>query len=119
MKLSGNIEINGLRLFGRHGVMPQERAVGNIFEVTAHLRYPIFEAAATDALGSTLNYAEVVEVIMREMRTPSALLEHVASRIRLALLEAFPLIEGGMIRVAKTAPPIPCQLADVAVRIEW
>ena len=36
-KMKGIIEINGLRLFARHGVFEEERINGNTFELTVHL----------------------------------------------------------------------------------
>ena len=117
--MSGTIEINGLRLMARHGVMAQERAVGNIFEVSVHLRYPIAVAMEHDTLGDTVNYAEVVEIIREVMSVPSLLLENVVWRIREAILLRYPAIEGGMIRLAKLTPPIPAEMKDVAVRVEW
>lgn len=113
------IEINNLKMRARHGVLMQERSVGNDFTVTVHLRYPIAVAMANDDVTATLNYADAVEIIKAEMARPSALLEHVASRIRQRLIEVFPMIEGGFVRVAKLKPPIPAQMDDVAVKIEW
>ncbi len=117
--MTGTVEVNGLRLFARHGVMAQERTVGNIFEVTVHLRYPMEGALLDDDLASTVNYAELVALITEVMKTPSQLLEHVVARIHKAILAAYPRVEGGMIRLAKITPPIPAELRDVAVRIEW
>lgn len=117
--MRGTVEINGLRIFAHHGVLSQERQVGNIFEVTAHIVYPMGDAMVYDKLDGTLNYAEAVEVIEDVMSTPSALLENVAMRIKTALTGRFPLIEGGYIRVAKITPPIAAELDSVAVKIEW
>lgn len=119
LRVTGTVEVNGLRLFARHGVMPQERVTGNIFEVSVHLRYPMERAMTDDALEGTLNYAEAVGIIRQCMDVPSALLENVAWRIAEALTAAFPEISGGMVRVAKITPPIAAELQDVAVRIEW
>ncbi|MDE5668281.1 MAG: dihydroneopterin aldolase [Duncaniella sp.] len=117
--MKGTVEINGLRIFARHGVLPQERQVGNLFEVSAHLVYPMDRALEHDDLDGTLNYAEATEVITDVMSEPSALLEHVAMRIKNALTDRFPLIEGGSIRVAKITPPIAAELDSVAIKIEW
>ena len=38
--MTTTIEVNALRVYAHHGVMPQERAVGNEFEVTVHVKYP-------------------------------------------------------------------------------
>lgn len=113
------IEVNQLRLYAYHGVMAQERIVGNEYEVTVHVGYPIEEAMAGDDLEHTLNYAHIVEIVKDVMAQPSQLLEHVAGRLRMALIEEFPLINGGMIRIAKITPPIPVQLQSVAVKIRW
>ncbi len=113
------VEINGLRLFARHGVGEQERVVGNLFEVSAELRYPFERTLTDDDIEGTLNYAIAVDVIKNVMDEPSLTLEHVAGRMKTALLHRFPLISGGMIRISKITPPISAELADVAVRIRW
>lgn len=114
------IEINRLRLRSCHGVMAQERIVGNDFEVSVRLVYPASDAVRTDRLESTLNYAEVCDVIKSVMARHSSLLEHVCGRLRDALTERFPLISSGRIRVAKLNPPIEAtQLESVAVELVW
>lgn len=119
VKMTGTIEIEGLRLFARHGVYEHEREEGNRFELSVKLRYPIAEAMATDNLSDTLNYAEAVEIIVREMEVPSQLLEHVTGRIKRALMKAFPLIEGGYIKLTKLTPPIPYEIEGTSVSVEW
>ena len=106
------ISVNGLRLRAFHGVMEQERRVGNTFELSISLRYPSLEAIATDD-------GEVIETARREMSIPSALLEHAAGRVRDALCRRFPLIEGGSVTLAKLTPPLGVEIASAAVTIEW
>lgn len=114
------IEINRLRIHSRHGVYAQERIVGNEFEVNVRLVYPAEDAVRTDNLEATLNYAEACDIIKHVMSEPSALLEHVCGRIRAALLERFPLISRGSIRVAKLNPPVEStRLESVAVELTW
>lgn len=117
--MKGTVEINGLRLFARHGVYDHECVEGNTFELTIHLVYPMERAMKHDDLDGTLNYAEAVEVAREVMATPSALLEHVAWRLKEALTSRWPLIEAGSIRLVKLNPPIAADLDGVAVRIEW
>lgn len=117
--VSYTVEVNGLRLRGRHGVMPEERVTGNTFVLDIHLGYPFGPATETDDVADTLSYADVIEIAKAEMETPSALLEHVAGRIRRTLIEKFPLISGGMIRIAKLTPPLDAVVADCAVTIRW
>lgn len=114
-----SIEINDLKIFARHGVFPQERKCGNLYSVSLSLVYPADDAAINDALDGTIDYSEAVEIIAREMEQPSALIEHVAWRIRLALLKRWPKIEGGCIRLEKPAPPISAEIGSAAVKVEW
>lgn len=117
--MKGTVEINGLRLFARHGVYDSERVAGNMFELTIHLVYPMKRALMNDDIEGTLNYAEAVEVAREVMAKPSALLEHVAWRLKEALTSRWPLIEAGSIRLVKLNPPIDADLDGVAVRVEW
>lgn len=114
------IEVNGLRLQGRHGVYDQERLVGNTFEVDVHLTLDIDERRlAADDLGATVSYADIVEAVRAEMAVPSALLEHVAWRIRRRLVRLPALVVSGMVRVAKLTPPLGVELDSAAVRLDW
>jgi len=114
------IELKGLRIYAHHGVMEQERKVGNTFEVTASLTYPVAcDAEISDNLDGTINYAEVAEIIRREMAAPSQLLEHVAARIRHALIGAFPQVTSGKITVAKLTPPLGASLQCASATLAW
>lgn len=118
-ELTATIEVNGLRITAHHGVMEQERVVGNEFEVTVHLTADVMEALTEDSIEATINYAEVVEIITLMMKHPVSLLEHAAYQIRRALTAAYPNITSGMVRVAKITPPIPAQMDSVAVTLRW
>lgn len=111
------IEITRLRLHAFHGVLEQERRVGNDFEVSVTVGYPV--VIGSDELSATLNYAELIDVVKKVMAEPSALLEHVAYRIGEAVTSRWPLIDGGMVRVAKLTPPVRSEVAEVAVTLNW
>lgn len=101
------IEILGVRLFGHHGVLEQERIVGNEFIVDIVINYPADRGAEKDDISSTLNYANVVEVVKAEFATPANLIEAVATRIANGLRQQWPRIDSGQVSVAKLTPPIP------------
>lgn len=139
------IELEKMRFYARHGVFPQERAVGNWFEVSVSLTYETdAETEPDDNLAGTINYARVAEIVTHEMSIPSQLLETVALRIRRALLDAFatsasavssasdvatsaptittdasPIITSGSIRVAKITPPLGLPLASASATLRW
>ncbi|MDE5745104.1 MAG: dihydroneopterin aldolase [Paramuribaculum sp.] len=117
--MTGTIEIDSLRLFARHGVAGQERIVGNIFEVSLSILYPLDYATGSDNLQDTLNYAEVINIVRAEMEIPSQLLEHVAGRIIKRLTSEFPQIYGGKIKITKTVPPCGVEIKGVSVILEW
>lgn len=120
------IELEKMRFYARHGVFPQERAVGNWFEVSVSLTYEAdADMVPDDSLDGTINYAGVAEVVMHEMAIPSQLLETVALRIRCALLDAFasstdaPVITAGKVRVAKVTPPLGLPVASASATLQW
>lgn len=115
------IEVNRLRMHAFHGVDTQERVVGNDFEVSLSVCYPqAVEAVETDNLEATLNYAELIEIVRREMAVSSRLLEHVAGRIEDAVRQRYPGITAGKVRVAKLVPPVAgVQLGETAVVLVW
>lgn len=114
------IEINDLRLRAFHGVLPAERLIGNIFSVDIVLKADLSAAMNSDSVENTINYAEVIETVRREMSEPSDLLEHVVGRLRRALTAAYPAVIGGSIRLSKLTPPIAgVELASVAVKTSW
>ena len=94
-----------MKLYAYHGVLEQERSVGNTFVLDLPLMAPLETAVQSDQLEDTINYAEVYELTKQEMNIPSQLLEHVAGRICRALRHHFPQIEQIEIRVSKLNPP--------------
>lgn len=118
--MSATIVIDGLRFRAFHGVLEQERKIGNVFEVSVSLKYPrALKALESDDVADTLNYAEAISIIRSVMSEPSALLEHVAGRIHKALIDAFPGIESGRIIVSKLAPPVAAELAAARFILEF
>ena len=113
------ILLKDLKFRAFHGVMPQEQSVGNEFMVNVKVYYPFEDAICSDSLAGTISYAEIYEVIRGQMAIPSALLEHVAGRIRNAIVERFPEITSGVVTIEKMNPPITGFYGSAAVEIEW
>ncbi|MDE5643335.1 MAG: dihydroneopterin aldolase [Muribaculaceae bacterium] len=116
---SAIIEINRLKVYAYHGVDPQEAVVGNDFEVSVKLEYPCEHAMQTDKLESTLSYADVIEVVVREMRRPSKLLENVVYRIHSSLMYRFPRVISGSVTVCKIHPPLKYQMESCGFTYKW
>lgn len=113
------IELEQMRFFARHGVMPQEKVVGNYFEVTLRVKTDFKQALEEDLLDNTISYADIYEVVKTEMMIPSDLIEHVAGRILRALINQWSQIEAIELKVSKLNPPIPGEIAKASVILTW
>ena len=109
------IELKNMIFHAQHGVSEQEKKVGNTFTVSLELYLDLNLAGQSDRLEDTLNYAEIFEIVKKEMAVPSNLLEHVASRIIQAIKQAFPQIVKIQIRLAKVRPPVNGEMEEAAV----
>lgn len=113
------IEIRGLEMWARHGVLEQERTVGNTFRVDVTLIADLSRAMASDRVDDTINYALVIDIIKSEMAIPSRLLENVIWRMKDAFIRTFPTVTGGKITLCKLTPPISCEVESVGVSTQW
>ena len=107
--------LEALHLHAFHGVMPQERLIGNDYCVDLRLRVDVSKAMASDEVADTVNYAEVFEAVKSEMAIPSKLLEHVAGRIVNRLFKEFPTIEQIELKLSKRNPPMGADISAAAV----
>jgi len=103
---SSYIELKGLRFTAKHGVLPQERVVGGDYVVSVRVGCNLEKAVESDNVEDTLNYAELYQIINKEMQTPSCLLEHVAGRIGERILETFSQATIVDIELTKQNPPM-------------
>ncbi len=94
--------------------------MGNIFEVSVDvwLSVPV-SCMATEDIGSTVNYAELAEMVKQIMSVPCDLIETVAVKIMQAVCDRWSFIEGGRVTVTKVTPPVPVQMKGASVEIEW
>ena len=118
MKLmSSKIYLRNVRFYAFHGVLPQERIVGNDYLVNLVLDYDFSSAMQTDELQGTLNYAEVYQKVREEMAVPSKLLEHVAGRIAHRLFSDFPEIQKLQLSITKVNPPMGADSDGAGVEV--
>lgn len=113
------IELEQVRFFAYHGVMPQEKVVGNHFEVNLRVKTNFEAAINEDLLDNTISYADLYEVVKAEMMIPSDLIEHVAGRILHALTARWEAIDAIDLKVSKLNPPIPGEIGKASVILKW
>lgn len=114
---SGYVCLKSLRFKAYHGVLPQERVVGNDYVLDLRIGYPLEQAIQSDGVEDTLNYAEVFSLVREEMKKPSALLEHVAGRIADVLQQTFPKITSIDLKLTKVNPPMGADCDGAGVEI--
>ncbi|HEY2241045.1 MAG TPA: 2-amino-4-hydroxy-6-hydroxymethyldihydropteridine diphosphokinase [Streptosporangiaceae bacterium] len=111
------IELRGLRVHGRHGVLPFERRDGQDFLIDAVLSVDTRPAAATDDLALTADYGTLSERLAQIVAgEPVQLIETLAQRLADACL-AQPVVQRVRITVHKPDAPISRAFSDVAVTI--
>jgi dihydroneopterin aldolase/2-amino-4-hydroxy-6-hydroxymethyldihydropteridine diphosphokinase len=111
------IELRGLRVHGRHGVLPFERRDGQDFLIDAVLSVDTRPAAATDDLALTADYGTLSERLAQIVAgEPVQLIETLAQRLADACL-AEPVVQRVRITVHKPDAPISRAFGDVAVTI--
>ena len=117
---ASKIFLDDMRFYAYHGVMEQERRVGGEYGVSLVVEVDLTQAIATDDVADTVNYAELYELVKREMAVPSKLLEHVAGRIGQSAMDIFDRITALTIRVTKLNPPMgaDCNGASVEIKVK-
>jgi dihydroneopterin aldolase len=111
------VEVRGLRVDGVHGVLEEERARPQPFEVDLDLYLDTGEAAATDDLVTTADYAAAVDAAVAVITgRPHRLLESLAAAVADVVLED-PHVVGVTVAVRKLRPPVPHEMTSAGVRI--
>ncbi|HIE50609.1 MAG TPA: dihydroneopterin aldolase [Armatimonadetes bacterium] len=99
------IRLKNLTFYGYHGVVPEERALGQRFSVDVELRLDLRPAGETDDLQQTVDYREVYRLVQELNGRPFNLLEGFAEAIAQGVLARFP-VEEVTVRVRKPSVPL-------------
>ena len=111
------IVLRGLRARGRHGALPAERDLGQVFLVDLELGVDTRAAAAADDLSRTVDYGAVATRVSEVVGGEAFdLIETLAQRIADTCL-ADPLVADVQVTVHKPHAPIPVPFEDVSVSI--
>lgn len=112
------IFIQGLRVFGHHGVYENEKTEGQFFLVDCELETPFTQAVASDQLSDTVDYGDVCLFIQEHFSEHHYdLLEKAADELCTKLLFAFSAITKLTLTLHKPNAPIPADFHSVGVYI--
>lgn len=107
----------GLRFYGCHGVLEEEKVKPQPFEVDFDLYVDLAAAGQSDDLQQTIDYGQVFEAVRRVVEEEHyQLLEALAERLAQVLLEQFSVPEVD-ITVYKPQAPVAGDFKYFAVKI--
>ena len=113
------IKIYDLETFANHGVLPEEKSLGQKFLVTCILYTDISKAGRTDNLKYSINYADVSQFITDFMKNNTFnLLETCAERLCQDLLMNYRNVDKISLEIKKPWAPVHLPLDTVSVKIE-
>jgi len=103
----GHLRLNNLSFRGKHGHYPQERELGNRFEVDVDLKVQLADAVDTDNLEKSIDLAAVYEVVRGTIEgNPKNLIETLAADIS-SELATWDRVHSATVCVRKLNPPLP------------
>ncbi len=109
------IILKGLKFYGYHGVWPEEKRLGQWFEVDLELEGPFTQAAVHDRLEETLDYSRIYQDIRSLVEEQKFnLLETLAARIA-ELAVSYSIVERARVLVKKPQAPLGGVLEYAAV----
>ena len=113
------IKIKNLEIFGKHGVFPEENALGQKFVVSATLYTDLRNAGKTDDLETSLDYGKICSIIKDFVESNVfMLIERVAEGLAEKLLEDNVALQKIKVKVKKPWAPVALHLETVSVEIE-
>lgn len=113
------INLAGIKLYGYHGVDPQETLVGAYFYVDLKIKTDFSSAAESDTLSGTISYADIFNVIKESMQQPCLLLEHAAYKIANQLFQTFAGMEEIEIKLSKENPPMGSEASQIGIEAHY
>lgn len=113
-----SIVLQNMQFYGYHGVLAEEKTLGQKFFVDARLAVDLKPAGRSDDVADTVSYAEVyglVEAIVTGERFD--LLEALAQRIATDILREFDKVQSVEVAIRKPGAPVKGHFDWFAVEI--
>ena len=102
-----SIQVDGIRAYGYVGYLPEERVLGQWFEVDLTLWVDLAPASYSDSIEDTLDYREAIAIVKEEITTAKYhLIEKSIEAIAQKLLNLEKVTQV-RVKLSKPAAPIP------------
>lgn len=116
--MTDRIELKGIEVLARHGVLDHEKREPQIFRIDLTVYLDLAGAGASDDLADTVDYGRLAQDTHDLVAGEShELIESVAHRIATRVLSE-PRVERVVVTVHKPEAPIPLKFEDVAVTVD-
>ncbi len=113
--MTGEILLENMEFYAFHGHYDEEQKVGGLYRVNIKIDADLDKASKSDILDDTIDYSIIYDIIKKEMKIPSKLLEHVAGRIIDAVYAHFKRIERVTLKITKLNPPLEGKTEGVSI----
>lgn len=114
---SDRLHVSGIRAYGYVGVYPEEKTLGQWYEVDLTLWLDLANAGRSDRLEDTHDYSADIKAIQTLIKTAQFdLIERLAEAIAHLVLQS-PEIHQVAVKLTKVAPAIPDFMGSVSVEI--
>lgn len=112
------IELRGLRVLGRCGVLPEEVERPQPLEIDLDVHVDLAPSGASDELDATVDYGRICALVEGLVTSGHVqLLERLAQLVAQVVLSHDERVTAVTVAVRKLRPPVPQQLATSGVRI--
>ncbi len=112
-----SIQLTGIRCYGYTGFLPEEKVLGQWFEVDLTLWLDLSAAGQSDRIEDTLDYRQTIAGVQELVKHADfALIERLAEAIADRVLQQ-DRVERVCTRVCKPAAPIPDFTGKIAVEV--
>ncbi|MCA0042564.1 dihydroneopterin aldolase [Celeribacter litoreus] len=116
--MADRIFISNLCLYGFHGVMPEEKRLGQRFYIDLSCEIDLAPAGQADDYGLTVCYDALCKLAQNTCESgPYDLIETLGERIAQNILEQFSAIRSVRVTVRKPSAPIQATLDHVGIEI--
>ena len=99
------IHLHNLKFYAYHGVLEEEKIIGNEYEVNAEIKYHEEQVQIT-SLSQTVNYADIFLIIQKRMQISAQLLETIVMDIGNEIHQKYDHLQSIHISLKKLYPPI-------------
>ena len=110
------IKLKDIKIYAYHGCLSEENLIGGEYLVNLSVFSNLKKSSVSDELKDTIDYVSLLNIVKKEMLSPSKLLENVVKRVVDKIFLVFPKINKVSLEISKLNPPINGNVFSVSVK---